>query len=125
MYQLERKAAKGTKFMLLELSVQTKGKGRHAVDATASLEKIIDASGLYHQAKGKGTVGKGMVLEGSWDQLMAVAKKCHDEVLKTNQQMITVMRAVDGPNVAPCRQAPGDCAAMKELLEDDGDWLML
>jgi uncharacterized protein YqgV (UPF0045/DUF77 family) len=106
--------------MLLELTVQTKSKGRHANDATLKLAKIIDSSGLYHQVKNKGTV-----LEGSWDQLMAVAKKCHDEVLKTHEKIVTVMRAVDGADVDPCRQAPGDCAAMKELLEDDGDWLIM
>ena len=55
---------------------------------------------------------------------MDVAKKCHDEVLKTNQHIVTVMRAVDGDDVVPCAHAPGDCAAMQELLEDDGDWLI-
>ncbi len=84
--------------MLLELSVLPKGKGHHASDPAAELNKIIDASGLCHQAKNQRTV-----LEGSWEQLMAVAKKCHDEVLKTNQKFITVMRAVDGPDVAPAR----------------------
>ena len=106
--------------LLLELSVLPKGKGHHASDPAAELNKIIDASGLCHQAKNQRTV-----LEGSWEQLMAVAKKCHDEVLKTNQKFITVMRAVDGPDVAPGAHAPADCAAMRELLEDDGDWLML
>ncbi len=105
--------------MLLELSVQPKGKGHHAGDAAVALDKIIDASGLYHQAKNKGTV-----LEGTWEQLMAVAKKCHDEALKTHQRFVTVMRAVDGPEVTPCAKAPADCAAMKELLEDDGEWLI-
>jgi len=105
--------------MLLELSVLPKGKSPHVSDAAAGLGKIIDSSGLYHQAKNKGTV-----LEGTWEQLMAVAKKCHDEVMKTNEQFVTVMRAVDGPEVAPCSHAPADCAAMKELLEDDGDWLI-
>jgi uncharacterized protein YqgV (UPF0045/DUF77 family) len=110
--------------MLLELSVLPKGKSPHVSDAAAGLEKIINSSGLYHQPKNKGTV-----LEGSWEQLMAVAKKCHDEVMKTNEQFVTVMRAVEGPDVAghglaPCSQAPADCAAMKELLEDDGDWLI-
>jgi uncharacterized protein YqgV (UPF0045/DUF77 family) len=110
--------------MLLELSVLPKGKSRHVSDAAADLGKIIDASGLYHQTKNKGTV-----LEGTWDQLMAVAKKCHDEVMKTNEQFVTVMRALDGPDVAghemaPCPHAPGDCAPVKELLEDDGDWLI-
>jgi uncharacterized protein YqgV (UPF0045/DUF77 family) len=106
--------------MLLELTVQAKGKGRHAGDAAADVAKIIDSSGLYHQAKNKGTV-----LEGSWDQLMAVAKKCHEAVLKSHEKIVTVMRAVDGPDVAPCSHAPGDCAAMKELLEDDGDWMIM
>ncbi len=111
--------------MLLELTVQTKGKGRHVGDTAADLDKIIDASGLYHQRKKPGSVGKGTVLEGNWDQLMAVAKKCHDEVLKSHQKIVTVMRAVDGPDVALCSHAPGDCAAMKELLEDDGDWMIM
>jgi uncharacterized protein YqgV (UPF0045/DUF77 family) len=106
--------------MLLELTVQAKGKGRHAAETAAELAGILDSSGLYHRAKSQGTV-----LEGNWDELMAVARKCHDAVLKSNRKIVTVMRAVDGPEVAPCRQAPGDCAAIKELLEDDGDWLML
>lgn len=105
--------------MLLELSVQPKGKSPHVNEAAADLEKIIDASGLYHRAKNKATV-----LEGTWDQLMTVAKKCHDEVMKTHEQFVTVMRAVDGPDVAPCSHAPADCAPIKELLEDDGDWLI-
>ena len=105
--------------MLLELSVMPTGKGRHAAGTPASLAKIINSSGLYHQAKNKGTI-----LEGSWDQLMAVAKKCHDEALKDNARIVTVMRAVDGSEVAPCAKAPADCAAMRDLLEDDGDWLI-
>lgn len=106
--------------MLLELRVMPKGKGRHSSSETAAgLAKIIEASGLYHETKNKGTV-----LEGSWEQLMAVAKKCHDEVLKSSSKIVTVMRAVDGADVAPCAHAPGDCVALQELLEDDGDWLI-
>ncbi len=115
--------------MLLELSVLPKGKSPHVSDAAAGLGKIIDSSGLYHQ-----TMNKGTVLEGTWDQLMAVAKKCHDEVMKTNEQFVTVMRALDGPDtngpevegpdVTPCSDAPADCAAVTEPLEDDGDWLI-
>ncbi|MFZ1938910.1 MAG: thiamine-binding protein [Terracidiphilus sp.] len=105
--------------MLLELSVTQKKKGRHGSVPVTDLSKIISASGLFHQEKSKGTV-----LEGSWDQLMAVAKKCHDEALKNNETFVTMMRAVDGPDVAPCSKAPGDCGAIKDLLEDDGDWLI-
>ena len=92
--------------MLLELSVTQKKKGRHGSVPVTDLSKIISASGLFHQEKSKGTV-----LEGSWDQLMAVAKKCHDEALKNNETFVTMMRAVDGPAVAPCSKAPGDCGA--------------
>jgi uncharacterized protein YqgV (UPF0045/DUF77 family) len=106
--------------MLLELTVQAKGKGPRAAHTAAELSRIIDSCGLYHQAKNKSTI-----LEGGWDQLMAVARKCHDAALRSNQKIVTVMRAVDGPDVAPCQQAPADCAAMKQLLEDDGDWLLL
>jgi len=104
--------------MLLELSVSVKGK---AVDeGSANMSKIIDQSGLHYK-----TIGKGMVLEGSWEQLMAVAKKCHDEVLKTNDQFVTRMKAVDkkgcsGPS------APSGCGKqLEEVLEDEGEWLML
>ena len=55
---------------------------------------------------------------------MAVAKKCHDEAHEDQRKFVTIMRAVDGPEVAPCSDAPADCAAIKELLEDDGDWLI-
>ncbi len=105
--------------MLLELSVLPKSKGRHASEIATDLAKIVDSCGLYHQAKNKATV-----LEGNWDQLMAVAKKCHDEALKSDARIVTLMRAVDGPEIAPCAKSPADCAAMRELLEDDGDWLI-
>ena len=81
--------------MLLELSVQPKGKAHQASDTAIDLAKIIDASGPYHQTK-----NKGEVLEGTWEQLMAVAKKCHeDEAMKTHQKFVTVMRAVDRADV--------------------------
>jgi len=110
--------------MLLELSVLPRGKGRQAGSAAIDLARIVDTSGLHHRAKNKRTV-----IEGSWEQLMAVAKKCHDEAIKTNPKIVVIMRALDGPDlggpgIAPCLHAPADCAAMKELLEDDGDWLI-
>ncbi len=110
--------------MLLELSVLPNGKSRRVSDAAAGLSKIIDASGLCHQAKDTRTI-----LEGTWEQLMAVAKKCHDEVMKTNEQFVTIMRALDGPEVespglTACSHTPADRARIKDLPEDDGDWLI-
>lgn len=103
--------------MLLELSVSVKGKHREAGDPSADLNRIIGASGLHYK-----TTSKGTVLEGSWEQLMAVAKKCHDEVLKKNDQFITRMKAVDKkcPATAGCSGKE-----LEAVLEDEGEWLML
>lgn len=106
--------------MLLELSVSVKGKHRQTSDPSKEINRIIGASGLHYKSTGKGTV-----LEGSWEQLMAVAKKCHDEVLKKNDQFITSMKAVD----KRCSEAPtpSGCSGkeLEEVLEDEGEWLML
>lgn len=106
--------------MLLELSVSVKGKHSQASDPCSDVNRIIDASGLHYK-----TTGKGTVLEGSWEQLMAVAKKCHDEVLKKNDQFVTRMKAVD--KKCPSPEAPSECSGkeLEEVLEDEGEWLML
>jgi len=106
--------------MLLELSVSVKGNHREASDPSIDMNRIIGASGLHFK-----TTSKGTVLEGSWEQLMAVAKKCHDEVLKTNDQFVTRMKAVD--KKCPHSQAPSRCSGkeLEEVLEDEGEWLML
>jgi hypothetical protein len=56
---------------------------------------------------------------------MAVAKKCHDEVLKKNDQFITHMKAVD--KRCSGSTAPSGCSGkeLEEVLEDEGEWLML
>jgi uncharacterized protein YqgV (UPF0045/DUF77 family) len=111
---------KGTIHMLLELSVSVKGKHDRVADPSLDINRIVDASGLHYK-----TTGRGTVLEGSWEQLMAVAKKCHDEVLKKNDQFVTHMKAVDkkcGGSLAP---SPCSGKELEEVLEDEGEWLML
>ncbi len=105
--------------MLLELSVSVKGKHRQDGDPSIDMNKIIDASGLHYK-----TTTKGTVLEGSWEELMAVAKRCHDAVLKKNDQFVTRMKAVD----RKCSNSlPTGCSGkeLEEVLEDEGEWLML
>lgn len=106
--------------MLLELSVSVKGKHQQGSNPSIDMNRIIDASGLHYK-----TTSKGTVLEGSWEQLMAVAKKCHDEVLKKNDQFITRMKAVD--KKCPNSPLPVGCSGreLEEVLEDEGEWLML
>jgi uncharacterized protein YqgV (UPF0045/DUF77 family) len=106
--------------MLLELSVSLEGKEKKENDPTVDMNRIIGASGLHYEA-----TDRGAVLEGSWEQLMAVAKKCHDEVLKRNDHFTTLMRAVDDPDavVPPAPLCGGN--EPEVLLEDDGEWLIM
>jgi uncharacterized protein YqgV (UPF0045/DUF77 family) len=106
--------------MLLELSVSLEDKEKQENDPTADMNRIIGASGLHFEA-----TDKGAVLEGSWEQLMAVAKKCHDEVLKKNDRFTTLMKAVDDRDAAvpPAPILGGN--EPEEILEDDGEWLIM
>ena len=76
--------------MLLELSVIPLGRGRSISADLADLMKIIDASGLDYRLTAAGTI-----LEGTWDQVMDVAKKCHSEMLGKTERVITLMKVDD------------------------------
>lgn len=76
--------------MLLELSVLPLGRGRSISSDIADLVKIIDTSGLDYRLTAAGTI-----IEGSWDQLVDVARKCHVEMRKKTERVITFMQMDD------------------------------
>ncbi len=76
--------------MLLELSVIPLGRGRSISADVAGLVKIIDASGLDYRVTAAGTI-----LEGTWDQLMDVARKCHTEMRRKTERVVTFMKLDD------------------------------
>ncbi len=76
--------------MLLELSVIPLGRGRSISADVADLVKIIDASGLDYRLTATGTI-----IEGSWDQLMSVAGKCHTQMRKKTERVVTWMKVDD------------------------------
>jgi uncharacterized protein (TIGR00106 family) len=76
--------------MLLELSVIPLGRGRSISADVADLVKIIDASGLDYRLTAAGTI-----LEGSWEQIMDVARKCHAETRKKTERVVTFMKVDD------------------------------
>jgi uncharacterized protein (TIGR00106 family) len=76
--------------MLLELSVIPLGRGRSISADVADLVKIIDASGLDYRLTAAGTI-----LEGSWEQLMEMARKCHAEMRKKTERVVTFMKIDD------------------------------
>ena len=76
--------------MILELTIIPRGPGPSISSDIAGLVKIIEASGLDYRMTAFGTL-----VEGTWDQLMSLAKDCHLEVRKHSERVLTMMRLDD------------------------------
>lgn len=76
--------------MVLELTIIPRGSGSSTSGDIAALVKIIESSGLDYQMTAFGTL-----LEGTWDQLMDVAKRCHFEARSKSERVLTMMRIDD------------------------------
>jgi uncharacterized protein (TIGR00106 family) len=76
--------------MLLELSVIPLGRGRSIGADIADMVKIIDASKLDYRVTATGTI-----LEGNWEQVMDVARRCHSEMRNKTERVITLMKIDD------------------------------
>ena len=78
--------------MLIEFSVIPIGIGESMGDQIAKVLKIVDESGLPYKANPMGTV-----IEGNWDEVMAIVKKCHQEVIKSSPRIVTSISIDDRP----------------------------
>jgi uncharacterized protein (TIGR00106 family) len=76
--------------MLLELSVIPLGRGRSISGDIPDMVRIIDSSGLDYRLTAAGTI-----LEGNWEQVMDVAQKCHAEMRKRTEPVVTFMNVDD------------------------------
>lgn len=76
--------------MVLELTIIPRGQGSSTSGDIAGLVKIIEGSGLDYQMTAFGTL-----IEGTWDQLMDLAKQCHFEVRTKSERVLTMMRLDD------------------------------
>ncbi|NCO67563.1 MAG: hypothetical protein COY75_09000 [Nitrospirae bacterium CG_4_10_14_0_8_um_filter_41_23] len=76
--------------MLIEFSIIPIGVGSSIGDQLAEVLKIIDASGLSYKINPMGTV-----IEGEWDEIMKLVKKCHNTVMKTGERAITTISIDD------------------------------
>jgi uncharacterized protein (TIGR00106 family) len=72
--------------MLVGLSIIPVGVGSSIGDQLAEVLKIIDASGLTYKVNPMGTV-----IEGEWDDIMKLIKKCHSAVMKTSERALTTI----------------------------------
>jgi uncharacterized protein YqgV (UPF0045/DUF77 family) len=71
--------------------------------------KIIDASGMDYRLTAAGTI-----IEGRWDQLMDVARRCHTEMRQKIERVITFIKINDYGNHAG--RLTGAIASIEEKL---------
>ncbi|HXY62237.1 MAG TPA: MTH1187 family thiamine-binding protein [Nitrospirota bacterium] len=76
--------------MLVEFSVVPLGTGASISTKIARVLKIVSESGVSYKANPMGTV-----LEGEWDKVMDVIKKCHEEVMKDAERVLTSIKIDD------------------------------
>ena len=56
----------------------------------ADVAKLVDQSGLDYRVGPMGTV-----VEGDWDRILALAKRCHQALLKSSDRVMTTIRIDD------------------------------
>jgi uncharacterized protein (TIGR00106 family) len=76
--------------MLIEFSVVPVGAGVSISPRIAKVLKIVAESGVPYRANPMGTV-----LEGDWDTVMAVVRKCHDTVMQDSERVLTTVTIDD------------------------------
>lgn len=76
--------------MLVEFSIVPVGKGASVGKDIAKVIKIVENSGLPYKLNPMGTV-----VEGKWDELMALIKRCHRVVLRDGERVVTTIKIDD------------------------------
>jgi len=76
--------------MLSQLTITPVGTGEETKELTAKTLKIIKNSGLPYQLTSMGTI-----IEGEWEEVIALARKCHEEVKKYAQRVVTSITVDD------------------------------
>ena len=73
--------------MLAEFNIIPLGTGESMGDSIASVLKVVQESGLPYKANAMGTV-----IEGGWDDIMSLVKRCHEEVLKKAPRVTSTLQ---------------------------------
>jgi uncharacterized protein (TIGR00106 family) len=75
--------------MLLQFTIIPLDKGMHFSPYVARVTDVIEKSGLPHKLTAMSTI-----IEGEWDECMAVVKTCRDELAKDSKR-ISIQIAID------------------------------
>jgi len=76
--------------MMVEFSVVPIGKGASVSPVIARVLKIVVDSGVPYKANPMGTV-----IEGDWNELVELIRKCHDEAMKDAERVVTTIKIDD------------------------------
>lgn len=76
--------------MLAEFSIVPVGVGSSIGDRLAEVLKVVDASGLPYKVNPMGTV-----VEGEWNEVMKLIRRCHSTVMKRGERAITTISIDD------------------------------
>jgi uncharacterized protein (TIGR00106 family) len=78
---------KGGAMIMVELSMFPVDKGEHLSEYVARVLAVIDQSGVSYRLNPMGTV-----LEGEWDEVMGVIKKCHEALAQDCRRISTSLK---------------------------------
>lgn len=77
--------------MLVEFSIVPVGTGSSSIgDHLADILNIVDKSGLPYKINPMGTV-----IEGSWDSVFGLIKRCHTKIMKDANRAVTTITIDD------------------------------
>ncbi len=76
--------------MIANFSVVPIGKGNSLSSQVAEVLKIVDESGINYKLHSMGTI-----LEGDWDEILRLIKKCHERTLEDSNRVLTTITIDD------------------------------
>lgn len=76
--------------MLVELSINPLGRGTHLSHDLGEVLKVIDDAGVPYLLTPLGTC-----IEGEWDQVMPLIKRCHEMARSMSPHVFTTLRIED------------------------------
>ncbi|MEW6201214.1 MAG: MTH1187 family thiamine-binding protein [bacterium] len=93
--------------MIVEFSVVPIGAGESLSEYIAEVAGIVDGSGLNYQITAMGTI-----VEGNWDEVMSLIKRCHDRVHEKAARVYTKITIDDRAGVSG--QLKGKVASVEQ-----------
>ncbi|MFW6040383.1 MAG: MTH1187 family thiamine-binding protein [Thermoplasmatota archaeon] len=70
--------------MIVEFTIIPLGKGESISDYVAEVIDIVDKSGISYKLTPMGTI-----VEGEWDEVMSLIKKCHHHIKEKSNRVDT------------------------------------